>query len=141
MKKRTKFILLYFLCFFTLSVLSVHFFDTSTSYEMLSYVIWGNVIYILVGFYIWVIIDKIAEKSTGGSPRFLIRFGLGLAFLYALGLLAGGNFILLSLIRFDTESGAFWVSLSIHCIYLISFAIASICFIQTDEKTSDLTLN
>lgn len=129
MKANNIFIIIYHLTFTLLTVLCVAQFDRSTSYEMLSYAIWGNVLYIILGSIAWFYINKVVQKIWNINYRILVRFLFGLFFLYLLVFAAGGGSLLIvNLFEFNKDHDRFWISLAAHIIYVCSFTLASLSF-------------
>jgi hypothetical protein len=129
MKANKIFIIIYHLTFTLLTVLCVAQFDRSTSYEMLSYAIWGNVLYIILGSIAWHYINKLVQRIWDMNYRILARFLLGLFFLYLLLFAAGGGSLLIvNLFKFNKDHDIFWISFAAHIIYVCSFSFASLSF-------------
>ncbi len=141
MKKLTLFILIYSACFFILSIITTNIFEKShSSNEMLSFVVYGCIAYIIVGSLTWIPINWLAMQSQSKALGATIRFCLGLIVLNFLAAVAGSGVILtLNLLCFDIKDTTFWMSLAVHGIYAISFFIASLVF-ATNEKQQESVL-
>ena len=71
MKSLAKFILIYFLCFFVSSVLTVLFFEDSSYTEMLGYAISGCLLYSIVCSLGWLIVYRLLRNIKNKTIRFI----------------------------------------------------------------------
>lgn len=120
MRPLAKFILIYFACFFILSILSIVIFDKASN-EMMAFVMVACLLYTIIGSIGWFLIDFGLYRIHNYRYRFLT------------GVLAG--FILLNGLIFilsGTSGGP--NSLFIiytNVIHLFSFSIASMAFVKS----------
>jgi hypothetical protein len=119
MRTINKFIISYFCLFAFLSILSTVLLDTSKTYELLAGVIWGNIVYIIVGGVCW----RYIFKLTNGAPRAgaFKSFLLGLLTIYLFAFLTSGNLLFLGLFNFYDSTEVWHISIAVHIIYIISY--------------------
>ena len=132
MKNKIKFIVVYSLCFMTMSVVSVAMFDKPPIGEMLSFVIYANLFYISISAICWVFINILVENIYNGVYRYFARLFLGLIVLNLFALFAGNK--LPSIDLFVTKNELFWLNLTINLIYLFSLIVASMSLFPKWKK-------
>jgi|GEM_PF-5952839 len=135
MKKNIGFLIVYFVCFVLLTIGAVNFFGGSEHMEMLSGVMWGNLLYVIFGGLSWSLIDiflsPIFEKNI-----VVFKFLSGFIILNVLVTIASGTIPFFSLITVDNE---FRGSALILSAYAISFIVASLVFLKRKEVKNDLS--
>lgn len=133
MKSNALFILIYSLSFFTLSMLSVTVFDRYGG-EMFGFCLWGNVIYLPLSIFSWILIQKGLSLFSNIKGQIILKFLFGLIVLNLFVFFAGGSFISLRLFTYSINSASFGISFIVHCVYAISFVIASMCVMAKNRK-------
>jgi hypothetical protein len=98
----------------------VLFFDTSKTKELLSGVIWGNVLYAITAIFTWIYIYKYLAKKQQ-STNVLKKAILGLMVFYIFAFVTSGNILLISLFNLYHNLEAWRISIFAHLIYIASF--------------------
>jgi len=134
MNPKALFILVYFSCFSLLSFITEKILDTDNqSYEMVSYLIWGIILYILIGIPLWMYTIKFSEKFKNSS-RFWFCFMGGLFVLYIIMFIGSQSIPLISIITFSSRFGDLAISWALHIIYTVSFLIAYLSYRRNKRR-------
>lgn len=108
--------LTYLICFFLFAVLGVMIFDDSSTFEMMSFTLWGCIIYIPISLLGCLVINNLSSKIVNPKSRLSIKALLSFFYLNTIFyIFCGGHF-------------ASEILLSVNAVHLISFAIASAVF-------------
>ena len=118
MKNKVRFMLVYCLCFAAMSIVSVHFFDNSPTSEILSFVIYADIFYLLIGAVGWILIDIIVKNINKDIYRFFARFFLGLIVLNFFALFAGKKLPTVDLVT--TGNKQLGMDLTINLVYRLT---------------------
>lgn len=114
MKEATKFILVYFSCFFIAAFTAILFWGDPSYNEMIGYTIAGCLYYAVAGSIPLYILYTTTSKIQQSFLRFVIRIVSG--------------FILLELLLYLTDgTGNTKFLIALNIIHLISFSIALLC--------------
>jgi len=133
MNKNLKFILFFTLFFAGLSLAAVPIFDDAHSMEMFSYVLFGDIIYLLVAAISWLIINLLTATIGNKPVQYLARFLSGLLVINVLTFFTYAKPITIDL--FAWLDGRIGVDLAIHVIYTVAFLLASLVAFRTELKT------
>lgn len=104
--------------------------------ETLSGIIYSDLFYIVFGAPSWLLIDILASMGSLKNA-IVIRFFLGLIVLNVLVVIAANFIPLLTLLSADTTAPNFKTSAFILVVYLISFMIGSLAFINQKRSSEN----
>ncbi len=115
-----KFLISFYSAFIVISSIIVLF---DGSMEMFAYLLWFHLANILVGSVGWLLINKLINPSS--VSQIVFRFFAGLLVLNLLVFFLFNKIPTLTLIGLGKKYDNFWVSFSLHTVFLVSFLIAS----------------